>query len=896
MVGTELLHYKILRKLGQGGMGEVWLAEDGKLGRKVALKVLPADVADDPARRARFEREARAIAALNHPNIVTVHSVEEAGGTFFITMELVEGKPLSELIPRGGLPLGRFLEYAVPIADALAAAHKQGVTHRDLKPDNVMVGDDGRVKVLDFGLAKLRDEGGEGKAAGAATQAATMSVTQEGRVLGTVAYMSPEQAEGKTVDPRSDVFSFGVLLYEMATGRRPFQGETSISTITAILRDTPQSVTDLNTALPRHLSRIVRRCLAKDPERRYQSTADLRNELLEIKEEVETGEWEPPRAGVATGGGRRFNWWLVLVPLFATVLVVAWLASRSRSDHATVAPQGPFASVQMRRLTTAGEARSAAISPDARYIAYVLNDGGRQSLRVRQIATGDEVEIFAAHDEGIGGVAFSPDGNFVYYDAGQGGASAIYRVSTLGGTPRRVISQAFGPRVSPDGARIAYLTVDTQESTQTLTVAAVDGSDPRTLVQRSGQDHFDSPPKWSPDGRQIAAVTHSFAAGARSEITLFPVDGEDGQPLAIERLQGFDNFDWLPDGRGLLVVASEQSPFFGSTQIWYVDPASGSASPVTNDLNVYQGVSVSADGHAMVTVQTERRSGIDVGPADAGPDGFRVLLPESVAQHGGNGLDWTADGRIIHTTARDGRFQLRITEPSDGSGVFVTQDQANYVAPRLTPDGRSVLAAAIVSGPINVWRVELDGGRAEQLTTGGLEWDAQLSPDGNTLFYVTFVSSGFTVVRRALSGGDAQPVLDAGIFSFAISPDGSKLAYFQVDREAGRSVLRLRATEGGEVRTFADAPTESADQFTFLRWAPDGRSITWLQNREGDAILWSQPIAGGKPRELLRFDDREYTDHAWSRDGKQLALTRASQDGFAVLLSDTQRAEGGPGR
>jgi tetratricopeptide (TPR) repeat protein len=283
--GSRLGHYEVQAPLGKGGMGEVYRARDTRLNRDVALKVLPADLAGQPERRMRFEREAQAVAALNHPNIVTIHSVEQSDDTHFITMELVEGQTLTQLIPGGGLSLDRLFDLAVPLADALAAAHGKGITHRDLKPDNVMVTQDGRVKVLDFGLAKLADAdiGGDG---------ATATVTAEGKILGTVAYMSPEQAEGKPVDTRSDVFSLGVLLYEMASGVRPFEGDTRISTITSILRDTPASLTDVRQNLPRHLSRIIGHCLAKEPDRRYQTALDVRNQLDELRREVESGEIE----------------------------------------------------------------------------------------------------------------------------------------------------------------------------------------------------------------------------------------------------------------------------------------------------------------------------------------------------------------------------------------------------------------------------------------------------------------------------------------------------------------------------------------------------------------------------------------------------------------------------
>jgi len=284
-VGQQILHYRVIRKLGQGGMGTVYMAEDTKLNRKVALKFLPAEMTADQARLKRFEREAKTVAALNHPNIVTIYSVEEEGGVPFIAMELVDGKALTDLIPAEGQKLGSFFELAIPIADAVSAAHERGITHRDLKPGNIMVGSDGRVKVLDFGLAKLLQDS-EGTDA---TTLSTETLTKTGSTLGTVTYMAPEQLKGKAPDQRADIFSLGIVFYQMASGQRPFKGETSAEVISSILRDAPKPVTDLKIELPSHLGRIVKRCLEKAPNRRYQTAAELRSELEELKREIDSG-------------------------------------------------------------------------------------------------------------------------------------------------------------------------------------------------------------------------------------------------------------------------------------------------------------------------------------------------------------------------------------------------------------------------------------------------------------------------------------------------------------------------------------------------------------------------------------------------------------------------------
>ena len=329
MIGTTVSHYRITGKLGSGGMGEVFEAEDTELRRRVALKVLPEHLASDPERLERFKREARAVASLNHPNIVTLHSVEESDGHHFLTMELVDGKSLDALIPDGGFDLERLFELAIPIADALAAAHEKGVVHRDLKPANVMVGEDGRLRIVDFGLAKLWEDSLEDSA----TEMATEGLTKEGVAMGTAPYMSPEQLQGREIDHRSDLFSLGILLFEMTTGSRPFKGESSIDLASSILKDNPDSVTDVREGVPRHLGRIIKHCLEKDPELRYQSAKDVRNELAGLKDEVASGEVPlstgamPAVSAPEPAPKARPAWLIPAVVVVALLLVVglAWM-------------------------------------------------------------------------------------------------------------------------------------------------------------------------------------------------------------------------------------------------------------------------------------------------------------------------------------------------------------------------------------------------------------------------------------------------------------------------------------------------------------------------------------------------------------------------------------------
>jgi eukaryotic-like serine/threonine-protein kinase len=379
MTGRTISHYSVEDKLGEGGMGVVYKARDIRLDRYVALKVLPADKVADPERKRRFIQEAKAASALNHPNIIIIHDIDQAGGVDFIAMEHVDGKTLDHVIPRNGMRLNELLKYAIQIAGALSRAHAAGIIHRDIKPANIMVTPDGHVKVLDFGLAKLTEVmEGNTQAPTAPMKAVDVDGTGEGTILGTVAYMSPEQAEGKKVDARSDTFSFGSVLYEMATGRRAFQDETKISTLAAILNKEPSPIREIATDAPRDLEKIIGRCLRKDPNRRFQHMADVKVALEELKEESESGKLE---AGVPALTARPgFNVSPRLAAAMLSVLIVAagavWWFTRSR-------PTPPAKTPNLVRLTSdSGLTTDPALSLDGKLLAYASDRGGEGNLDI----------------------------------------------------------------------------------------------------------------------------------------------------------------------------------------------------------------------------------------------------------------------------------------------------------------------------------------------------------------------------------------------------------------------------------------------------------------------------------------------------------------------------------
>src|SRR5918993_3069801 len=617
MIGTQIGHYRIERKLGEGGMGEVYLASDTKLGRQVALKILTGVLADDADRRERFEREARAAAALNHPNIVTIHSVENIDGVPILTLELIDGQTLGELIPADGLPLDRVLTLGIPLADAVGAAHQRGITHRDLKPANVMVTTDGRLKVLDFGLAKVKEEAQFVADAGMPTAA----LTGEGRIVGTVAYMSPEQAEGKTVDPRSDVFSLGIILYEMATGKRPFGGDTHMSTLSSIIKDTPKSIQEVRPGLPRDLAKIINRCLAKDVEDRYQSAKDLRNDLRALKNDLTSGEIVPitgsgdraaaaPAAPPARAGSRS----TMLVAAGALVLAVvggaAWWMSKGAAPAEPTAR--PFNDINLTRLTTTGTSGLAAMSLDGRYVAHVSIKDGKQSLWLRQIATTSNVELVPAEEVRYIGLTFSPDGNHIYYSTYARGQNLgiLYQIGVLGGGARVVLEDVdTAVSFAPDGKQFAFIRGMPDTGKSAVVVVNADGSGLRELIVRSLPLSFPLEGiAWSPDGKTIA-VSGDHAEQLRGQVVMVDVAAGSETLLPIPEWRSVSRLAWLRDGTGLLVNAQE-SAGESSNQIFLVGYPSGEPRRLTNDLSSYSGLGVSPDGKSFVAIRNERRSAI----------------------------------------------------------------------------------------------------------------------------------------------------------------------------------------------------------------------------------------------------------------------------------------------
>jgi serine/threonine protein kinase len=543
VIGQTVGHYRIESLLAEGGMGVVYRAIDVHLDRAVAIKVLRPDAVADPERTRRFVREARAASALNHPNIVTIYDIDRSDGVDFIAMEYVPGQALDRLIERGRLREKEVLRYAIQAADALAKAHGAGIIHRDLKPGNIMVTPDGSVKLLDFGVAKLVETAFD-DAAPTTLQLSTL--TQEGTIVGTIAYMSPEQAEGKPIDARSDIFSFGAILYEMVTGRRPFSGDTKLATLTAILHEEPKPITETLKTATREIERIIFRCLRKDLNRRFQHIGDVKVALEDLKEEADSGKTEPPKVA-SVRDSRRLAPFIVFGLL--AIILAFWLGRRERA--------APSALVLTRLTSDSGLTTEPALSPDGKLVAYASDRSGEGNLDiwVQQVPSGEArrltVDPADDHDP-----SFSPDSQRIVFRSDRDGGG-IFTVSALGGTDRLVARRGQGPRFSPDGNKIVYWVGSRggYTASEIYTMDANGGPPQRVEVGVA----FAQAPVWSPDGKHLlfAGALHATTANLEDwDWWVYRLNG--GQPvrtgvrplLQQMGITGFRQPDgWLPGDR-----------------------------------------------------------------------------------------------------------------------------------------------------------------------------------------------------------------------------------------------------------------------------------------------------------------------------------------------------------
>jgi Tol biopolymer transport system component len=890
MVGQTLGHYRIVQKIASGGMGDVFLADDTRLDRQVALKMLPVEFARDADRRARLTREARAVAALNHPNIVTVYAVERVDEIDFITMELVHGGTLAELIPRSGFPLDRFFEIAIPLVDAVSAAHQAGIMHRDLKPGNVMVTDDGRVKVLDFGLAKARS--GWSDVDGAVT--ATASGTQDGHFVGTPAYMSPEQAEGKAVDARSDIFALGVLLYELLTGRRPFGGDTTASLVSSIIKDAAAPITEIREGIPRDVARLVHRCLAKNPIDRYQTAIDLRHDLEDARKELQSAGSGRRAVGDPATLAARSNWARRALPVGALIVLalLAWNFDAFRRLRGVTVPPGETGPQRTLQITTSLEVESYPTwSPDGQRLAFQAHESGlllvgNHDIWVAQASGGDPVNLTKGSVANDRRPSWSPDGRDIAFYSDRDGEWGVFIVSAIGGTARRVLAlgrqvglSMSAPQWSSDGRT---LFVAWREENRNVIVQVTLASLQTTKVTLPTHD---SPQCWDltirPDGGRFAYIE---AGGGNPEVgRLWTVAASGEQPVALTdgRTKVWSP-TWTSDGRTVFYVSNRS----GSMDLWQqrVDEsghALGDAQPVTAGLGITS-AAFSPDGARLAFSRAGRVSNVWRAPIFADrpstwADATRVTSEHAYIEF----VDVSPTGTELAVSSdRRGNQDLWVLPATGGEMTQLTNDPTPDWSPRWSPDGKEIAFYAYRSGNRDIWVMPARGGAARQLTfEPRYDWFPAWSPDGSEIAFRVLDGKGAMTWIVPAKGGPSR--LAAMGNGSDWSPDGTWLAF-----ASPGTILRVPLDGSPPQRI----PVQHS--VSEMRISRDGQHVYYsvIEGPPEDHDLWRLSLATRQTSRLTRLaGPRGRLGYTFAADDRYVYFTWYEDDGDIWVMDAASR-------
>ena len=878
--------YRLVSLLGEGGMGQVYKAYDAALHRYVALKILPAELMSDASRVTRFIQEARAASALNHPNVLVVHDVGEERVTGqsdsirFIAMELIEGMTLRQIIACGAVDIRKALGVILQVAEALTAAHAAGIVHRDLKPDNIMVTASGYAKVLDFGLAKLR---GQSDSDGTGKEKTQIKETDPGTILGTAAYMAPEQALGKPVDHRADIFSLGSILHELVTGERAFGGQSLVDTLHRIIYSDPEPIATRRFDPPHDLIRIVRKALAKNPDERYQSMKDLAVDLRDLLHELDAHP-----TGIGMRAPRAPRRWLPIGATLAAVAILTAIGAFVLLRKQSAAHPPSAASMRVTRVTATGKAIAATISPNGTQVAYVLSDQGGQSLWIKEMVSGQSRQLIASRQVGFFGLVFGPDGSIYFAEKSAADPDGvILQISPLGGTPRPFVTGGAdsAPAFSPDGKRMAYMRGRWPDPAKsTMFVANADGSERRALATIDAPESFVpiffAGASWSPDGKSIATAVRATERGR-----LVSVDVATGTitTIADPGWRYVAQTAWLPDGSALVAIATVEQE--DRSQVWLAPHPRGEPWRLTNDLFDYRTVSVTADGRSLLTVAGDRTS--DVWVLAEGETPQRLTAAKTEGSHG---IATLSDGRIVFTSLEGGNPDLWIMN-GDGSGrKLLTRDGQRNRAPVVTPDERYVVYLSNTGKNVDVCRIDLDGSNRRVLSSRAtLSVTPTVSPDSKWVVFQGIDDEspehkGMAVLSRVpIDGGPVVHLTGFRASTPVFSPDGSEIAFHFADADADDPTVGVISASGGKpTRLLRSAPALGNSQ---IAWTPDGTALVVNTMPSDRGNLWRLPLDGSKPERITDFEENRILSFAPLRGRNGWVVARGDFSRDAVLIT-----------
>jgi Tol biopolymer transport system component len=823
-------------------MGEVFRARDTRIGREVAVKVLPAEFAQSPDRLRRFEQEARAAGMLQHPNLLTVFDVGTVPAPYVVT-ELLDGETLRAKIGDRPIALQKALDYARQTAAGLAAAHDKGIVHRDLKPENIFITRGGAVKILDFGLAKLTEPRSDPAALSAAPTAARL--TEPGTILGTAGYMAPEQIRGAAVDHRADIFAFGAILHEMLSGRRTFRGATSADTMSAVLREEPAQLE----GVPPALERIVRHCLEKEPEQRFQSARDL---LFDLEAAGQTSA--PPKQRTLPG---------VIVPLLALAIGIAAGVLIGRRDE----PPPSVAPPTLQLLTFSGRDSAPALSPDGRTMAFTSARDGHLRIWIKDLARGGEAPLTSGED---GWARFSPDGSSILFLRRAGDTRALFVTAVLGGTARRVRDDVSAADWSRDSRRIVFTSTLSGGKTILGSINA-DGSGESVIRELPG---IFVAPRVSPDGSQIA-ITEFASSSLATSIILVSADGRSARPLPLGRYAkaGLSAVAWTASDRLITGALAQATPFTNTgTDIVEIDTRTGEVNPRVHVPATVVITDVTGDGRVAFDTQVIRQNL---------RDGDRWITRGNVVARQPT---CAPDGKsVIFSSNQGGNLDIWSVSRESGEQVRLTDDPADDFDPALTPDGRHLIWTTNRGGHFEIWIANADGSGPRQLTRDGADAENATATGDGWVIYNSYHPQKSGVWRVRVDGSEAAQIVRGVTEIPEVSPDGRWVSYHLI---SPRSELRVTRIADGETFKIADVRGrigQAAPGVGRSRWTPSGDALAWTDIDQSDTwgVLTQKFVPGrdtsATRRPLAGFGGEHVESFSFSPDGSRLIVSVLDQ-------------------